>query len=127
MKHGMIKTLLVLAVAYMNTPIFSQDANTAVGTPNGIFEVSNMGAAQYHIQIEVPDGGPLMPDVSIDYNSQAGDGLVGYGFSIGGLQCITRGGKDLLRDKEKTGVKYDANDAFFLNGTRLILQSGTEI
>ena len=126
MKHGMIKTLLVLAAAYMNTPIFSQDANTAVGTPNGIFEVSNMGAAQYHIQIEVPDGGLLMPDVSIDYNSQAGDGLVGYGFSIGGLQCITRGGKDLLRDKEKTGVKYDANDAFFLNGTRLILQSGTE-
>ena len=124
MKHGMIKTLLVLAAAYMNTPIFSQVANTAVGTPNGTFEVSNLGAALYHIQIEVPDGGPLMPDVSIDYNSQAGDGLVGYGFNIGGLQCITRGGKDLFRDKEKTGVKYDANDAFFLNGTRLILQNG---
>ena len=122
----MIKTLLVLAAAYTNTPIFSQDANTAVGTPNGTFEVSNMGAAQYHIQVEVPDGGPLMPDVSIDYNSQAGDGLVGYGFSIGGLQCITRGGKDLFRDGAKTGVKYDANDAFFLNGTRLILQSETE-
>ena len=124
MKHGMIKTLLVLAAAYMNTPIFSQVANTAVGTPNGTFEVSNMGAAQYHIQVEVPDGGPLMPDVSIDYNSQAGDGLVGYGFNIGGLQCITRGGKDLFHDDVKTGVKYDANDAFFLNGTRLILQNG---
>lgn len=126
MKYRMIKMLLVLAAAYTNTPIFSQDANTAVGTPNGTFEVSNLGAAQYHIQIEVPDGGPLMPDVSIDYNSQAGDGLVGYGFSIGGLQCITRGGKDLFRDGMKTGVKYDANDAFFLNGVRLILQSGTE-
>ena len=125
MKYRMIKMLLVLAAAYTNTPIFSQDANTAVGTPNGTFEVSNLGAAQYHIQIEVPDGGPLMPDVSIDYNSQAGDGLVGYGFSIGGLQCITRGGKDLFHDGVKTGVKYDANDAFFLNGTRLILQSGT--
>ena len=116
--------MLLLAAAYTNTPTFSQDASTAVGTPNGTFEVSNLGAALYHIQIEVPDGGPLMPDVSIDYNSQSGDGLVGYGFSIGGLQCITRGGKDLFRDKEKTGVKYDANDAFFLNGTRLILQNG---
>ena len=72
----MIKMLLVLAAAYTNTPIFSQDANTAVGTPNGTFEVSNLGAAQYHIQIEVPDGGSLKPDVGIGHNSQSGLGNV---------------------------------------------------
>ena len=123
MKHGMIKTLLVLAAAYMNTPIFSQDANTAVGTPNGIFEVSNMGAAQYHIQIEVPDGGPLKPDIGIDYNSQSGLGNVGWGCNISGISSITRGTKDIFHDRAARAVLYEDNDAYYLDGKRLVLYS----
>ena len=126
MKHRMIKMLLVLAAAYTNTPTFSQDASTAVGTPNGTFEVSNLGAALYHIQIEVPDGGPLVPDVGIDYNSQSGIGNVGWGCNISGISAITRGVKDIFHDYVVVGLRYENNDAYYLDGKRLLLKSGAD-
>lgn len=97
----------------------------AVGTPKGTFNVNSMGAAVYNVVIECPNGGTLMPAVSLSYNSQTGRGLAGYGFSIGGLSAITRGGSNLYDDGVLRGITYTDADNLFLDGKRLILQSGT--
>jgi len=98
----------------------------AVGTPKGVLNISNSGAAAYSLNIDVPNGGSLTPQIGISYNSQSsGYGLVGYGFNITGISAITRGGHDLFHDGKQSGVTYTANDNLFLDGKRLILQSGT--
>jgi len=123
-------------------PIFADEENTTaqeanavltttqkiydVGTIEGTFQVSETGAATYQVDLDMPDGGRLMPKIGINYNSQVGNGLVGYGFNITGISCITRGSKDLYHDNVQQGPKYNTSDALFLDGKRLLLQSGTE-
>lgn len=97
----------------------------AVGTPKGAFDVNSMGAAIYSVSIECPNGGTMMPAINLSYNSQTGRGLVGYGFSIGGLSTITRGGSNLYDDGVLRGTTYTNIDNLFLDGKRLILKSGT--
>ena len=97
----------------------------AVGTPSGNLTVSNMGAAVYNLKIDVPNGGSLTPQLSISYNSQTGGyGIAGYGFNLTGISVITRGGKDLFHDGQVKGTAYTSSDTYFLDGRRLILQSG---
>lgn len=77
----------------------------AVGTPGTSFNVSDMGAAVYDIKIDVPDAGPLTPQISLTYNRQStGYGLAGYGVNISGISVITRGSKNLFHDGEQRGV-----------------------
>ena len=96
-----------------------------VSTPTCSFNVSNSGAAIYDIKIDVPDAGPLTPQISLTYNSQfAGYGLAGYGVNISGISVITRGNKDLFHDGKQQGVEFNASDNLYLDGKRLIYQSG---
>ena len=123
MKTTLTKFLSVLVFAGAGISAHAQNTG-AVGSPKGTFSVSNMGAAQYHIEIEMPEGGPLVPEVGIDYSSQSGNGLAGYGFNISGIQSITRGGKDVYHDGQASGVAYNTKDELFLNGKRLIWEGG---
>ena len=102
------------------------NTGSPVGTPEGNLSVGNSGAAIYNLKIEVPSGGSLTPQIGLSYNSQSsGYGLAGYGFNITGISAITRGGHDLFHDGRLAGVTYTASDNLFLDGKRLILQSGT--
>ena len=65
------------------------------------------------------------PSVSLNYNSNGGNGLLGKGWSLGGTSSITRCGQDYLRDGQITGIQFNNEDRFCLNGSRLILTSGT--
>ena len=97
-----------------------------VGGMGGAFSVSPLGGATYTVPIDVPLGvGGLQPQLSIVYNSQSGNGLCGYGASLAGLSSITRGPKDIYHDGTAKGIEYLADDALYLDGVRLILQSGT--
>jgi hypothetical protein len=83
--------------------------------------VSPSGAANYSIPIVVPPGtNGMAPSISLNYNSQGGNGLVGMGWAIGGLSVIHRCGATITIDGFKGGVNYDANDRFCLDGERLI-------
>ena len=105
---------------------YSTDPGTAVGAMGGTFGVSATGGATYTIPIEVPQGiGGLQPSLSIVYNSQSGNGLCGYGANLVGLSAITRGPKDIYHDGSAQGIQYDADDALYLDGTRLILAEGS--
>lgn len=106
-------------------PVVANDY--AVGTPAGSFSVSESGAALYSVAINCPDGKGLTPQIGISYSSgNAGYGLAGYGFTISGLSSITRGGKTPFNDGGvAAGVGYGADDNLFLDGKKLILQTGT--
>ena len=118
---------IALSIAMINIPYLQAQDNCSVGTPNGSLTVSDMGAAVYSLNFEVPNGGPLTPQIGIAYNSQkSGYGLAGYGFDITGISCITRGGKDVFHNKELKGVTYTESDNYYLDGKRLVLVSGEQ-
>lgn len=107
---------------YSSIPSLYSSQSTSVGALGGSFDVSPMGGATYSVPIKVPKGyGNMTPQLSITYNSQAGNGLCGYGANIGGISVITRGAKDIYHDGMAQGVSYLADDALYLNGVRLIL------
>ena len=50
---------------------------------------SPTGGVTYSLSIPVAAGFKLTPGVTLAYNSQAGNGLAGYGWDVGGLSAIT--------------------------------------
>ncbi|MFT4190002.1 MAG: SpvB/TcaC N-terminal domain-containing protein [Comamonas sp.] len=91
----------------------------------GQFAVNESGAATYSIPIEVPPGvAGLAPKLSLDYSSQAGNGLLGVGWSLGGLSTITRCPRTLAQDGASGSINYDLNDRYCLDGQRLMVVGG---
>ena len=73
----------------------------------------------------------MIPSLSLDYNSQSaassgwlGAGVVGVGWSLGGLPAVGRCQRTVAQDGVNGAVNYDANDRFCLDGQRLIAISG---
>ncbi len=62
----------------------------------------------------------MTPSLALTYDSAAGEGVAGVGFSIGGLSTITRCPKTLARDGEIREVRDDAEDVFCFDGRRLV-------
>lgn len=88
--------------------------------------ISPTGAKTYTIPIKgYKFDGVFCPDISLTYNSQGGGSAYGKGWSIGGLQCITRGNKSIYYDNQTGGMKMNADDVFYLNGVRLIRVSNS--
>ena len=109
--------------------VFSSNAFTAtspVGATAGSFRVSETGAATYSIPIAVPPGtAGMKPSLSLNYSSQSGNGLLGMGWSLGGLSVIHRCPKTVAQDGVLGGVNFDANDRFCIDGQRLVAITGT--
>lgn len=83
--------------------------------------ISPTGAKTYTVPIKgYKFDGVFCPDISLTYNSQGSGSAYGKGWSIGGLQCITRGNKSIYYDNQTSGIKMNADDVFYLNGVRLI-------
>lgn len=102
------------------------DTSNAVGEIEIQGNISPSGAKTYTVPIRAyKHEGAFCPDVSLTYNSQGGGSAYGKGWSIGGLQIITRGNKTIYFDGETEGIKMDADDVFYLNGVRLIRTSTT--
>ena len=97
-----------------------------VGATGGSFQVNEAGAATYRIPIlTAPGVGGMAPQIALVYNSQGGNGLVGQGFSIGGMSGITRCRQTQETDGSNDGIGLDAGDRFCLDGQRLVLVNGT--
>ena len=98
----------------------------AVGSTPGVFGVSGDGAASYKIPLWVPAGrAGMQPDLSLQYNSRGGDGMLGVGWSLAGLPEIARCQKTIASDGYAAPVRFDSTDPFCLDGQRLILVGGT--
>ncbi len=97
-----------------------------VGALKGSLTVAGDGSAAYSIPIDIPKGTAGMePKLSLDYSSNGTNGVAGLGWSLTGLQQISRGGATHAKDGFVDGVDFDGNDRFFFNGERLVLVSGT--
>lgn len=116
---------ILFAMLFAAVPASAQQG--AIGAANGLFAVSDMGAATYAIPVEVPQGvGGLRPDIALTYNSQCGNGVCGVGFAISGVSSIARVARSVYYDDSAKGVTRDAADAYALDGRRLLLLSGSD-
>ncbi len=98
-----------------------------VGTIVGSQGVSSTGAATYSIPISVSPGVlGMTPGLSVNYNSQGGEGLMGYGWELTGLSSITRVPSDLYHETEISTIQFNANDHFALDGQRLLSVATSE-
>ncbi|CCE06207.1 hypothetical protein BRAS3843_1640017 [Bradyrhizobium sp. STM 3843] len=92
----------------------------------GQFSVNPAGAATYSIPISVPPGAAGMsPSLSLNYNSQGGNSLLGVGWSLGGLSSIGRCPQTVAQDGAIRPVFFDSNDRFCLDGRRLVVVTGS--
>jgi hypothetical protein len=102
--------------------------DTLVGTLPGEFSVDNKGSANYSIPIQVPPGiNGMQPSLSLNYNSNGGNGAMGVGWSLshGFPQKVSRGRSLLARDGVVRGVTFSSDDKFFLDGKLLVGTSGS--
>ncbi len=107
-------------------PILDVPTGAPVGTLAGQFRVNESGAATYDVSIAVPDGiAGVTPKVNLAYSSQGGKGLLGKGWSLGGLSDITRCRQTVAQDGQAVPITWSASDRFCLDGQRLILVSGS--
>lgn len=79
--------LVLLMIALCASEAFA----LAVGYTPGQFSVGDSGQATYNIPLIVPPGtAGMQPTLSLNYNSGAGNDLLGQGWGLGGLSQITR-------------------------------------
>lgn len=119
-KKKILASLFLAAMIITSGPISAQMLTSAQ------FQVSESGAASYTVPIQVSPGvGGMEPRISLNYSSQSGNGLLGMGWSIGGLGGIARCPRTVAQDGVRGGVNYDNNDRYCLDGQRLIAISGS--
>ena len=89
--------------------------------------VTQTGALSYDIPIEVFKGiNAFQPNLALQYSSQSGNGIAGWGWNILGLSTITQGGKSKLIDGITIGPQFDQNDPFYLDGQRLLTENNID-
>ena len=106
---------IVLGSPPSPTPFTMPTHDPAVGAIGGRHSVGQDGSANYSIPIALPTGvGGIHPELSISYNSNGSNGLLGLGWSLTGLSAI-----------HYCDRKYKDNDFFYpslefcLDGERL--------
>ena len=120
---------IVNDVVYQTPPVSQDerdlDLSLTVGTVPSQFDVSPTGAATYSIPIDIATGtAGMQQNLSVVYNSQSGNGILGLGWNLTGLSSITRTPQNNYFDNKVQGVNFSYSDKFALNGSRLILLSG---
>lgn len=100
--------------------------STEVGVTEGQLSVSLTGGATYNIPVAVPPGiNGIVPQISLSYNSQGGNGLAGYGWNISGISVITRIPSTRFHDDNIDAVDFDGLDRYAFDGQRLVVKNGT--
>ncbi|EMJ59829.1 RHS repeat-associated core domain-containing protein [Leptospira sp. P2653] len=61
------------------------------------------GSASTQVEIEIPPG-KVIPELSLTYNSNGGNGLVGYGWSLNGIPTISR--------NPSNAIHYNGSDSY---------------
>ncbi|XLS28977.1 RHS repeat-associated core domain-containing protein [Flavobacteriaceae bacterium M23B6Z8] len=103
----------------------AQTGSDAGSTP-ATFDVTATGAATYNIPFALPPGiKDIVPPVSLNYSSQAGNGIAGWGWNIGGLSTITRIPSTKYHDGNINPIDFSSTDRYALDGQRLLLDQGT--
>jgi hypothetical protein len=98
MKTFLFSFIIILSITVI--PAAAQEAG-----PDGSFS--------YTYPIRIPQGvNGIQPDISLVYNSNGGNGMLGMGWSLSGLPVIARDGS--------YGIDFDTDDHYVFSGQRLI-------
>ena len=101
--------LYIIAVLLLSQDIY---ASVLVGKTEGTFSVSPSGAATYTIPITIQKGlSDFAPQISLSYNSQAGNGIAGLGWNISGLSAISVVPKNLYFDGQAEALDCGEDNA----------------
>ncbi|KQB41126.1 Protein containing RHS repeat [Flavobacterium aquidurense] len=104
----------------------SAQTSSEVGITEGQLSVSLSGSANYTIPIAVPPGiNGVVPQISLSYNSQSGNGIAGYGWNVSGVSAITRIPATKFHDDVVGAVAFNDLDRFAFDGQRLLVKNGT--
>lgn len=83
--------------------------------------LSSSGGVAYSVPIQVSEGrGKLQPNISLNYNSQGTNDVLGYEWSLGGLSAITCTPKNIYFDREVNPILLNTDDVYMLDGVRLL-------
>lgn len=86
--------------------------------------VSPSGARTYTIPIPTPAAAKYARQVYLYYDSQAGNGIVGYGWELGGLSQITLADKNIYyHGVDMAAQASDTDRVFYIDGVPLIPNS----
>ncbi|MDE7128200.1 MAG: hypothetical protein K2O58_09990 [Bacteroidales bacterium] len=108
----------------VSAAIVQPDNSYAVGKIPYFDGISSTGARTYTIPIAVAPAVPFVPELSLCYNSQSGDGIAGYGWNIGGLSSILLMGKTMYwHGKVEAASVFDTAPAFCLDGIPIVRTS----
>lgn len=122
---ALFSTSLLLALFSQPALSLTADAEKSIQL-SGDFSVSG-GQASYSLPISVAPGrAGHQPSLSLEYRSDSPNGMLGVGWSFGGLSSISRCGKNLEKDGRWGGVNFDSNDRYCLDGQRLVAISGRD-
>jgi RHS repeat-associated protein len=100
--------------------------NNSQGSVVADLSVSASGGVSYSIPIAVAPGlNGVNPEISLDFNSQSGNGKAGWGWNVSGISVITRIPSTQFHDDKIDPVDFELDDRFALDGQRLIIKSGT--
>lgn len=104
------------------------DLNKVVGTTSGVSSVNELGAFNYQIPLySAPGTKGVQPSMSIIYSSQSGNGLLGWGWNLGGISSISRIPKPFYISENIQPINMIPSDEYAIDGNRLVLVSGTGI
>ena len=118
-------------IAPMGTPSIEQfqiDTSLHVGKIPVSESVSPSGARVYSLPIVAVSDSPFVPQMSLVYNSQASEGLAGYGWNLAGLSSITAIPKNkFYHDVFQSVNLQDTSTVFALDGIPLLPNTKTEL
>lgn len=113
---------------FMSTALFCTSVNAfsnVITTTNSV-GVSPNGAAVSSIPIVVPPGiAGMEPKLSLEYNSQRGQGMAGIGWDLAGISTIGRCAQTPGMDGAFGVVNYGGTDRYCIDGQRLAVVSGS--
>jgi RHS repeat-associated protein len=127
---------IMLPNSYQSSPnsattIRTHNTNLPVGTINGAPSVDQNGGSNYSIKIDMAPGTKgMMPDISVNYNHNQGDGQLGLGWSIGGISSIKKANYTWFQDQVTQTYRplqslwaplvNNLTTPLYLNGTKLV-------
>ena len=89
------------------------------------FDVNDNGAAVISMPLEFPEGiNGMTPHLSLEYNSQGGNGIMGLGWSLGGMSKISRVPYTYMYDDSCHAVQFSSIDELSLDG--IVLRKGSK-
>jgi len=99
----------------------SRSVNTSYSVGQIPYEegLSPSGARTYIVPIATAADLAQTPSISLQYNSQAENGVAGYGWSIGGLSSITQTNKNIYYHGTSDAASY-SDPVFSLDGIPLV-------